>query len=232
MYYLWPKHKLQPQPPVCLLLLYSRTWGVWQQSLDERKGVMNCTSLKSCNNVWYLCGIQTVLGIRNALHHRMSLIHTELWWALVFLWSPPPERWAQSPVNWNTAHGGQPLLQWGMKTGYSHLCKPWDWTRTVPVHAKPLGISKNHIWSTDALSNQPLPCPVPTLTELSNQAPFILLHKRLFSQLSFSICFSLSFLLQCAGRKFTANTQDAAFPAAARLFFWMPINSNTSLHTC
>lgn len=74
--------------------------------------------------------------------------------------------------------------------------------------------------------------PSPTLTELSNQAPFILLQKRLFSQWSFSICFSLSFLFQCAGRKFTANIEDAALPAAAVFFFWMPIKSNTSLHTC
>lgn len=68
--------------------------------------------------------------------------------------------------------------------------------------------------------------PSPNLTELSNQAPFILLHKRLFSQLSFSICFSLSFLFQRAGRKFTANIEDTAFPEAARFFFWMLIKYN------
>lgn len=50
--------------------------------------------------------------------------------------------------------------------------------------------------------------PSPILTESSNQALFILLHKRLFSQLSFSICFSLSFIFQCVGRKFTANTEE------------------------
>lgn len=47
----------------------------------------------------------------------------------------------------------------------SYLCKPWELTRTVPAHAKPLGIFKNHTWSTDALGDQPWPFPVPTLTD-------------------------------------------------------------------
>lgn len=49
---------------------------------------------------------------------------------------------------------------------------------------------------------------------------------------SFSVSFSLTFLFQCAEMKFTANTEDTPFPEAARFFFWIPIKSNTSLHTC